>query len=82
MKIAEAQPIYYANRAKLVDQIRTLFSRQQEAEKKFKITGDSAFSDEAATLQLSLDATKEAFEKNQQVLDSMMEQWVAVSNME
>lgn len=82
MKIKEAQPIYYANRAKLVDQMRTLSQQKEEAEKKFKITGESKFSDQAATLQLSLDETKKAFEENQKVSDSLMEQWANVANME
>ena len=82
MKISEAQPTYYANRRELVDQIRTLADRKDKAEQRFKLTGDSAFSDEAASLTLSLEATQKAFEDNQKVLDSMMEQWVAVSNLE
>ena len=82
MKIKEAQPIYYASRAKLVDQMRTLSQQKEEAEKKFKITGESKFSDQAATLQLSLDETKKAFEENQKVSDSLMEQWANVANME
>ena len=70
MKISEAQPTYYANRRELVDQIRTLADRKEKAEQRFRITGDSTFSDEAATLSLSLEATQKAFEENQKVLDS------------
>lgn len=82
MKIAEAQPIYYANRKKLVDQMRTLYAQKKDAEQKYRLTGDTKFSEEAATLELSLQETNEAFEKNQKVVDSLMEQWCAVSNME
>lgn len=82
MKIAEAQPIYYANRKKLVDQMRTLYAQKKDAEQKYRLTGDTRFSEEAATLELSLQETNEAFEKNQKVVDSLMEQWCAVSNME
>ena len=82
MKIAEAQPIYYANRKKLVDQMRTLYAQKKDAEQKYRLTGDTKFSEEAATLELSLQETNEAFEKNQIVVDSLMEQWCAVSNME
>ena len=82
MKIAEAQPIYYANRKKLVEQTRTLYAQKKEAEQKYRLTGDTKFSEEAATLELSLQETNEAFEKNQKVVDSLMEQWCAVSNME
>ena len=82
MKIAEAQPTYYANRKQLVDQIRTIYTQKQKAESRYKVTGDASFAEEAATLELSLDATNKAFEENQKVIDSLMEQWVAVSNME
>ena len=82
MKIAEAQPIYCGNRKKLVDQMRTLYAQKKDAEQKYRLTGDTKFSEEAATLELSLQETNEAFEKNQKVVDSLMEQWCAVSNME
>ena len=82
MKIKEAQPIYYANRKKLVEQTRTLYAQKKDAEQKYRLTGDTKFSEEAATLELSLQETNEAFEKNQKVIDSLMEQWCAVSNME
>lgn len=82
MKIGEAKPIYYANRKELVDQMRSLSKQKEEADKKYKLTGESAFSEQAATLEISLDATKQAFEENQKVIDSLMEQWTNVSNME
>ena len=82
MKISEAQPIYYAKRKQLVDQIRTLYKQKETAKQKYEITGNTAFSEQAATLELSLEATNKAFEENQKVLDEMMEQWVAISNME
>ena len=82
MKIAEAQPIYYANRKKLVEQTRTLYAQKKDAEQKYRLTGDTRFSEEAATLELSLQETNKAFEENQKVVDSLMEQWCAVSNME
>ena len=82
MKIKEAKPIYYANRKELVDQMRSLTKQKEEAEKKYSLTGESRFSEEAATLELSLNATTKAFEDNQKVIDSIMEQWCNVSNME
>lgn len=82
MKIGEAKPIYYANRKELVDQMRSLSKQKEEADKKYKLTGESAFSEQAATLELSLNATKQAFEDNQKVIDSLMEQWANISNME
>lgn len=82
MKIGEAKPIYYANRKELVDQMRSLSKQKEEVDKKYKLTGESAFSEQAATLELSLNATKQAFEDNQKVIDSLMEQWANISNME
>lgn len=82
MKTGEAKPIYYANRKELVDQMRSLSKQKEEADKKYKLTGESAFSEQAATLELSLNATKQAFEDNQKVIDSLMEQWANISNME
>ena len=82
MKIAEAQPTYYANRKQLVEQIRTLYTQKKTAESRYKVTGDASFAEQAATLELSLDATNKAFEENQKVIDSLMEQWVAANNME
>ena len=82
MKIGEAKPIYYANRKELVDQMRSLSKQKEEVDKKYKLTGESAFSEQAATLEISLDATKQAFEENQKVIDSLMEQWANISNME
>lgn len=82
MKIAEAQPTYYAKRKQLVEQIRTLYTQKKTAESRYKVTGDISFAEQAASLELSLDATNKAFEENQKVIDSLMEQWVAVNNME
>ena len=56
MKIKDAKPIYYANRKELVDQMRRLTKQKEEAEKKYSLTGESRFSEEAATLELSLNA--------------------------
>jgi len=82
MKIGEAKPAYYSNRRMLVEQIRDLASKKEKAESAFKATGDTAFSDQAATLELSLEATQKAFDENQKVLDSLIEQEVAIANME
>ena len=82
MTIKEAQPKYYANRKELVDHIRVLYKQKQDAESRYKVTGDTKFSEEAATLELSLSATEKAFEENQKVVDGLMEQWSAACNLE
>ena len=82
MKICEVRPTYYQNREKLVDQIRTLSKQKEKAEASYRVTGDSKFSEEAATLELSIKDTEKAFEENQAVLDSIAEQHTAIMNME
>lgn len=52
------------------------------AKKKAELTGDSAWSEQAATLQLSLDETKKKFQDNQEVLDGLIEQHCAAWNLE
>ena len=82
MKICEARPTYYQNRRTLVDQLRTLSKQKEKAEASYRVTGDSKFSEQAATLELSIKDTEKAFEENQAVLDSMAEQHAAIMNME
>jgi hypothetical protein len=82
MKICEARPTYYQNRRELVDQMRDLHKQKENAESAYRVTGDSKFSDQAASLELSIKATDEAFRENQAVLDSIAEQHAAIWNME
>lgn len=82
MKISEAQSIYRTYRQDLIDQTKRLIKQRDEAQEQYKLTGSSAFSDLAATLQLSVDATQKKFDKNQEVLDALSEQYVAVWNAE
>ncbi|MCR5441302.1 MAG: hypothetical protein K6E66_04240 [Lachnospiraceae bacterium] len=82
MKISEVRPTYYQNRRELVDQIRDLHKQKEKAESAYRVTGDSKFSDQAASLELSIKATDEAFRENQAVLDSIAEQHAAIWNME
>lgn len=82
MKISEAQSIYRAYRQDLINQTKTLIKQRDEAQKKFETTGSAQFSEQAATLQLSIEATKEKFDENQKVLDSLTEQYAAVWNAE
>lgn len=82
MKISEAQMIYRAHRQNLIDQTKSLIKERDTMQKKYEQTGSAEFSEKAATLQLSIDATREKFEKNQEVLDSLTEQYAAVWNAE
>ncbi len=82
MKISEAQSIYRAYRQDLINQTKTLIKQRDEAQKKFETTGSAQFSEQAATLQLSIEATQEKFDENQKVLDSLAEQHAAIWNAE
>ena len=82
MKIGEVIPKYREYRQVLVDQTRSLAKQRDEAKKQFELTGDKKFEEEAATLQLSVEASDEEFKKNQEVLDGLMEQYAAAWNAE
>lgn len=82
MKIKEAMPIYREYRQNLIEQTKSLVKQRNAAQTKYETTGDTAWSDEAATLQLSIDTTQEEFQKNQKILDSLTEQWCAAANAE
>lgn len=82
MKLEDAMPIYREYRQRLVEQTRSLIKQRNAAKAKYEATGDTAWSDEAATLQLSIDTTNEEFEKNQKILDSLVEQWCNAANAE
>lgn len=82
MKISEAQSMYRAYRQNLIQQTSTLIKQRDEMQEKYRLTGSSKFSGQAAVLQLSIDETKKRFDKNQEVLDSLAEQYAAVWNAE
>lgn len=82
MKISEAQTIYRKYRQELINQTEDLIKRRDKAQEQFKRTGKTEFSEQAATLQLSIESTNKLFEENQEVLDSLTDQYVAVWNAE
>lgn len=84
MKIGEAQKIYRAERQNLIDQRNALVKQRDELRKKNYGTEEEKklFSEEAATLELSINEVTKKFDKNQEVLDSLTEQYVAVWNAE
>ena len=71
MKISEAQNIYRAHRQELIDQTRNLIRQREEAQHKYHATGSVEFSEQAVTLQLSVDAVREKFEENEKILDEL-----------
>ena len=84
MRLIEAQQAYRIQRQELIDQRRELLNRQKTLERKMNITegGRELFAEEAATLELSINANKEKFEQNLRVLDSLAEQEALVWNAE
>ncbi|MCX4305068.1 MAG: hypothetical protein OSJ69_04635 [Acetatifactor sp.] len=82
MKISEAQNIYRAHRQELLDQTRNLIRQREEAQRKYHATGSVEFSEQAVTLQLSVDAVKEKFEENEKILDELAEQHALAWNAE
>lgn len=82
MKISEAQSIYRGYRQDLIDQTRSLIKQRDQAQRRYEVTGSSEFAEQAATLELSVEATQDQFNKNQKVLDSLTDQYVAVWNAE
>lgn len=85
MKISEAQKIYREERQNLIDQRNTLIKQRDELRKKSSFGTEEdkkLFSEEAATLELSINEVSKKFDKNQEVLDKLAEQYAAVWNAE
>lgn len=84
MKIGEAQKLYRAQRASLLEQKQKLLKKREDLEKKMNITpdGKEIYANEAARLELTLDAVTQRFDENQEVLDRLVEERVLVWNAE
>lgn len=84
MRLIEAQQAYRIQRQELIDQRRELLNRRKTLERKMNAAagGRELFAEEAATLELSINANKEKFEENLKVLDNLAEQKAAVWNAE
>ena len=84
MKIGEAQKLYRAQRATLLDQKRKLLKKKEDLEKKANITpeGKEIYANEAATLELTIDAVTQRFDENQETLDRLAEEHALVWNAE
>ena len=86
MKVGEAQKLYRAQRAAIIDRRRKLVKKKEELDQKIKTTFDSekreVYTNEAATLELSIGALNEKFDENQEVLDRLTQQYASVFNAE
>lgn len=84
MKISEAQQIYRGNRKMLIEQRRALIRQREDLSKRTPGTEEEKkiFAEEAATLELSINEVNKKFDKNQEILDKLTEQYAAVWNAE
>lgn len=86
MKVGEAQKLYRAQRATIIDRRRKLVKKKEEIDNKIKTTFDldkrEIYANEAATLELSIGALNEKFDENQEVLDRLTQQHASVFNAE
>lgn len=84
MRIGEALIAYRSERKLLVQQQRELCQQRNSLEKRMNAVpdGKDLFAREAATLELSIDQTRERFEENLKVLDRLIEEEAAVFNGE
>lgn len=84
MKIGEAQKLYRTQRATLLEQKRKLLKKKEDLEKKTAITpdGKEVYANEAATLELTIDAVTQRFDENQEILDRLAEEHALVWNAE
>ena len=84
MKISEVRQQYSAQIKSYREQQVLLANRKKELEKKIRTTPDgvTVFANEAATLELQINAVNEKQDEYRDYMDKLLEQWAAVSNME
>lgn len=86
MKVGEAQKLYRAQRAAIVEQRKELTKRKEALEKKMTTTFDpeqkKIYANEAAMLELSIGGMDEQFDENQKVLERLMQQYWSVYSAE
>lgn len=84
MKISEARIQYNQQIKSYREQQVLLANRKKELEQKIRTTPDgvTVFANEAATLELQMNAVNEKQDEYRDYMDKLLEQWAAVSNME
>ncbi len=84
MKISEVR-IQYSHQIKSYREQQVLLAnRKKELEQKIRATSDGVtiFANEAATLELQMNAVNEKQSEYKDYMEKLMEQWAAVANME
>lgn len=84
MKISEARIQYNLQIKSYREQQVLLANRKKELEQKIRTTPDgvTVFANEAATLELQMNAVNEKQDEYRDYMDKLLEQWAAVANME
>ncbi len=84
MKISEVRIQYNQQIKSYREQQVLLANRKKELEQKIRTTPDGVtlFANEAATLELQMNAVNEKQDEYREYMDKLMEQWAAVANME
>lgn len=83
MKIAEARQLYSGQINAYNEQHMALTAQKQELEKKMNSVenGKVIYANEAATLELTMQAVEEKQSEYQKYMDKLMEQWTCTVNM-
>ncbi len=82
MKISEARQIYNSQICSYREQQNKLMKQKQELEQKMNKAPDKAvFANEAAVLELTLDAVTKKKDEYQAYMDKLVQQWSATANM-
>ncbi len=84
MKISEVRTQYNQQIKSYREQQVLLANRKKELEQKIRTTPDGVtlFANEAATLELQMNAVNKKQDEYREYMDKLMEQWAAVANME
>ena len=84
MKISEARQQYSVQIKAYREQHAILSKKKNELEQKIRTTPDgvTVFANEAATLELQMNAVKDKQNEYRDYMDKLMEQWAATANME
>lgn len=83
MKISEARQLYNGQIRAYREQQTALAKQKQELEKKMASVedGKTLYANEAATLELTIEAVKEKQTEYRDYMDKLLEQWSATANM-
>ena len=82
MKLGEAIPNYQAYRNELQDKKTSIYKQYKKTKEKAERTNDEEWIQKAAELQLSYKEATDDFDKYENVLNSLREQWCAAANTE